>query len=140
MLYKFKKPYDQTCFNPASHRDRKGEDIVKDYVQLKTRGHSQIGLCPFHKERTPSFTVYVTKNLFKCYGCGKGGDGVKFIMEIEQLSFVEAVRFLARKYNIQLEELASTKENLEAQQSIESLNLINDWAKNIMKRYCGKLT
>lgn len=110
------------------------EDIVKDYVQLKTRGHSQIGLCPFHKERTPSFTVSATKNLFKCFGCGKGGDGVKFIMEIEQLSFVEAVRFLARKYNIQLEELASNKENLEAQQSIESLNLINDWAKKYYEK------
>ena len=80
------------------------EHIVEEYVNLKRRGVNMIGLCPFHDEKTPSFTVSPSKNIYKCFGCGKGGGPVQFIMEHDQLSFPEAIRFLAKKYNIELEE------------------------------------
>lgn len=86
----------------------KVEDIVQDYVRLKRRGANLIGLCPFHTEKTPSFTVSPSKNLYKCFGCGEGGDAVKFLMEHLQLSFPEAIRQLAAKYGIELQETGNT--------------------------------
>jgi len=80
------------------------EDVVRDYVDLKNRGSNLIGLCPFHKEKTPSFSVSPSKNIFKCFGCGKGGNTVQFVMEVEQLSFPEAVREFSKKYQIKIEE------------------------------------
>lgn len=88
-----------------------------------------IGLCPFHSEKTPSFTVSPAKNIFKCFGCGQAGDAVKFLMEHEQLTFPEALRHIARKYNIDIEETAPTPEALAQQQVADSLYIVNDYAK-----------
>lgn len=77
------------------------EDVVQDFVALKRRGANMLGLCPFHNEKTPSFTVSPSKNIYKCFGCGKGGDPVSFIMEHESVSYPEALRYLANKYNIE---------------------------------------
>ena len=74
------------------------EDVVGDFVNLKKRGANMLGLCPFHNEKTPSFTVSPAKNIYKCFGCGKGGDPVNFIMEHESVSYPESLKFLAEKY------------------------------------------
>ena len=86
------------------------EEVVGDYVTLKRRGANLIGLCPFHDEKTGSFTVSPSKGIFKCFGCGKAGHAVGFIMEIEQCSYVEAIRLLAKRYHIELEERELTPE------------------------------
>lgn len=105
------------------------EDVVADYVSLKRRGVNMIGLCPFHNEKTPSFTVSPAKNIFKCFGCGKGGNPVQFIMEHENCSFPEALRMLAAKYGIKIEEKELTPEEREAQQLKDSLYIVNEYAK-----------
>lgn len=79
-------------------------EVVSDFVHLKRRGSGYIGLCPFHNERTPSFSVSKSKGICKCFSCGKGGSPVNFIMELEQMSFNEALRYLANKYHIEIEE------------------------------------
>ena len=79
-------------------------DIVSDFVNLKKRGSNFLGLCPFHNEKTPSFTVSPSKNIYKCFGCGRGGNSVQFVMEHEQLNYPEALRYLAEKYSIEIEE------------------------------------
>ena len=79
------------------------EDVVGEFVSLKRRGVNLIGLCPLHGERTPSFNVNPARNIFKCFGCGKGGDAITFLREHENLTYVESLRWLARKYNIELE-------------------------------------
>ena len=104
------------------------EDVINDYVNLKRRGANLIGLCPFHNEKTPSFTVSPSKNLYKCFGCGRGGGAVSFIMEHEQFSYPEALRHLAKKYNIHIEEEAKSEEAIEEQQKKDSLLLINEMA------------
>lgn len=104
------------------------EDVVRDYVDLKPRGSNLTGLCPFHKEKTPSFSVSPSKNIFKCFGCGKAGDPVSFLMEVEQFSFVEAIRALAKRYHIEIEETELTKEARAEELEIQSLNIINNWA------------
>jgi len=104
------------------------EDVVDDYVNLKRRGVNMIGLCPFHNEKTPSFTVSPAKNLYKCFGCGKGGGAVNFLMEHDSLTYPEALRHLAKKYNIKVEEDEQTDEALEEQKKRESLLLINEMA------------
>ncbi|MBK7427238.1 MAG: DNA primase [Saprospiraceae bacterium] len=86
------------------------EDIVGDFVRLRKRGANMLGLCPFHNEKSPSFNVNVTGNYFKCFGCGKGGNSVQFLMEHEQMSFPEAIRYIADKYNITLEEVDASPE------------------------------
>lgn len=80
------------------------QDVVSDYVTLKKRGVNLLGLCPFHGEKTPSFIVSPAKGIFKCFGCGKGGNSVHFIMEHEQISYYEALKFLAKKYHIEYQE------------------------------------
>ena len=85
-------------------------DVVSDFVTLKKRGVNYLGLCPFHNEKTPSFTVSPAKGIFKCFGCGKGGNSVHFIMEHEQLSYADALRFLAKKYHIEIIEKEQTDE------------------------------
>ena len=105
------------------------EDVVNDFVSLKKRGANLLGLCPFHNEKTPSFTVSPTKNLYKCFGCGKGGNAVSFIMEHENYSFPEAIRYLAKKYGIEIEETEQTSEEKEKLQQKESLFIINEFAK-----------
>jgi len=109
------------------------EDVVNDYVNLKRRGVNMIGLCPFHNEKTPSFTVSPAKNLYKCFGCGKGGNAVNFIMDHESFTYPEALRYLAQKYNIKVEEDKQTDEAIEAQQKRESLLLVNEMAFNFFK-------
>lgn len=106
------------------------EEVVGDFVQLKRRGVSLLGLCPFHNEKTPSFNVSANKGIYKCFGCGKAGNSVNFIMEHEKLSYPEALRYLAKKYNIDLlEDETVSDEERERSQKRESLLLINDWAK-----------
>ncbi|HLU17989.1 MAG TPA: DNA primase [Edaphocola sp.] len=103
-------------------------EVVGHFVPLKKRGANYIGHCPFHNEKTPSFNVNPAKNIFKCFGCGKGGDALTFIEEHEKFSFVEAVRWLANFYNIELEETEPNKEYLAQQRTEESLRIINDFA------------
>ena len=103
-------------------------DVVSDFVNLKRRGNSYIGLCPFHNERTPSFSVSKARGYCKCFSCGKGGSAVGFIMEHEQLSYGEALRWLANKYNIEIEEEELTPEQLAAATERESMLALNDFA------------
>ncbi len=102
------------------------EEVVEDFVRLKKRGANLLGLCPFHQEKTPSFTVSAPGNFFKCFGCGKGGNAVQFIMEHEQMSFPEAIRYLADKYRIEIEETQRTdteKVELQHREHLLSLSL-----------------
>jgi len=105
------------------------EDVVEDFVSLKRRGVNMIGLCPFHNEKTPSFTVSPSKGIYKCFGCGAGGDALKFVMEHENLTFPEGIRYLAKKYGIQLEEKELSQEAQQERQYEESLYLVNQFAK-----------
>lgn len=106
------------------------EDVVSEFVTLRKRGSNLIGVCPFHKEKTPSFNVNPTRNIFKCFGCGKAGDAVRFIMEHERYSFQEALRYLAKKYGIKIEEREQTLEEAAAQNERERMFNINSFAQN----------
>ncbi|MDD4847829.1 MAG: DNA primase [Bacteroidales bacterium] len=97
------------------------EDVVSDFVSLKRRGVNMIGLCPFHKEKTPSFYVSPAKNIYKCFGCGKGGNSVDFVMEHEKFTYPEALRYLAKKYHIEIEEQEQTAEEIASMNERESL-------------------
>lgn len=112
----------------------KVEDVVQDFVSLKRRGANMIGLCPFHNEKTPSFTVSPSKNIYKCFGCGRGGNAVQFLMEHENLTFPEALRYLAQKYKIEIEETATSDEARQQQQLTESLYLVNQFAKEFYQQ------
>lgn len=103
-------------------------EVVSDFVTLKRRGANYIGLCPFHNERTPSFSVSKSKGICKCFSCGEGGSPVNFIMKIEQLSYYEALRYLARKYNIEIQEREMTPEERREEDDRESMLAINDFA------------
>jgi len=105
------------------------QDVISDYITLKKRGVNLLGLCPFHGEKTPSFTVSPAKGIFKCFGCGKGGNAVHFIMEHEQISYYEALKFLARKYNIEFQEREFSPEEQAARNDRESMFLVNDFAQ-----------
>ena len=104
------------------------EEVVGEFVSLKKRGSNYIGLCPFHNEKTGSFNVNPARNIFKCFGCGKGGDSAKFLMEHEHITYPEALRYLAKKYNIQFEEKELTPEELMAQTEREKMFNINAFA------------
>ena len=101
------------------------EEVIGDYVNLRRRGVNLLGLCPFHNEKTPSFTVSPAKGIYKCFGCGKAGNSVNFIMEHEHFSYPEALKYLARKYNIEVEEEEQTPEQLLEQNEKESLYNLN---------------
>lgn len=103
-------------------------DVVSDFVTLKKSGANYKGLCPFHDDRTPSFMVSPAKNYCKCFACGKGGNPIGFIMEHEQMSYPDALRYLARKYGIQVEERELTPEERAAQTERESMFILNEWA------------
>ena len=103
-------------------------DVVSDFVSLRRRGANFIGLCPFHDEKTPSFSVSPAKQICHCFGCGKGGSPVNFVMEHEQMSYVEALRYLAKKYNIEIHEKELTNEEKAAQTERESMLVINEFA------------
>jgi DNA primase len=104
------------------------DEVVRDFVTLQRRGSNLIGLCPFHNEKSPSFSVSPSKNIFKCFGCGKGGDSLHFVMELENLSFPDAIRYLAQKYKIELDETVTSEVQKDEQKHLESLYLINDFA------------
>lgn len=106
------------------------EEVVGDFVVLKKRGTSYIGLCPFHNEKTPSFNVSVSKGIYKCFGCGAGGDSLRFVMEHEKLAFPDAIKYLARKYNIEIVETQGSEEQQIAQQEKDSLLLVNQFARD----------
>lgn len=110
-------------------------DVVADFVTLKKSGSIYKGNCPFHQERTPSFVVNPNKNIFKCFGCGKGGDAIGFIMEYEKLSYPEALRYLAQKYNIEVEEThTQSEESKEEQSKIESLYIALNFASKFYQQ------
>ena len=104
------------------------EDIVGDFVGLKRRGVNLIGLCPFHGEKTPSFNVSPVRNIFKCFGCGKGGDSVTFLREHDSMSFEDAIRYIAKRYNLPLEEVELSPEAIQERLQEDSLYLLNDFA------------
>ena len=103
-------------------------DVVGDFVSLKKRGTNWIGLCPFHNDRRPSFYVSRAKGICKCFACGEGGSAVNFIMKHEQLSYPEALRYLARKYHIEIQEKELTDEEKQAQSEREAMLMLNEWA------------
>ena len=105
-------------------------DVVSEYVTLRRSGASYKGLCPFHDDTTPSFYVSPAKGLCKCFSCGKGGNAVHFIMEMEQLSFIDAIKFLGKKYGIEVEEKELTPEERRQQDERESMFALNEWACN----------
>ncbi len=104
------------------------EEVIGDFVSLRRRGVNMIGLCPFHNEKTPSFTVSPTKGIYKCFGCGKAGNGVNFVMEHEHFSYPEALRYLANKYQIEIEEEVQTAEMQEKLSEREALFNLNQFA------------
>ncbi|MEW6467521.1 MAG: DNA primase [Bacteroidota bacterium] len=112
------------------------EEVVGDFVTLKKRGANYLGLCPFHNEKTPSFNVSPVKGIYKCFGCGKAGNSVNFIMEHEQMTYPEALRYLAKKYNIEIEEKEQTPEEKVQQDERESLYVISSFAQ---KHFTGNL-
>lgn len=103
-------------------------DVVSDFVSLKRRGANYIGLCPFHNERTPSFSVSKSKGICKCFSCGKGGSPVNFLMELEQMSYNDALRYLAKKYHIEIKEHEMTEAEREAATERESMLAVNEFA------------
>ncbi len=105
-------------------------DVVSDFVTLKKRGINYVGLCPFHSDKNPSFYVSPSKNICKCFSCGEGGTATHFIMKHEQLSYVEALKYLAKKYSIEVEEKELTQEQQEAYNERESLFILNEYARN----------
>jgi DNA primase len=110
------------------------EEVVADFVSLKRRGTNYIGLCPFHNEKTPSFTVSPAKGIFKCFGCGKAGSTVNFLMEHEHYTYPEALRFLAKRYHIEIAEEEQTPEKIQEQNEKETLFLINQFAQKYFEQ------
>lgn len=111
-------------------------DVVSDFVSLKRRGASLVACCPFHNEKTPSFYVTPSKGIFKCFGCGKSGTAVGFVMEYEHLTYVEALKYLARKYNVEIKEKEEDPEEIAQRQHRESLLLVSEFAR---KFYSARL-
>lgn len=109
-------------------------EVVSDFVSLKRRGTNWVGLCPFHNDRSPSFYVSKPKGVCKCFSCGEGGSAVNFLMKLEQLSYVEALRWLARKYNIEVEERELTPEEERAETARESMLAVNDFAMRFFEK------
>lgn len=110
------------------HATAKIEEVVSDYVTLRKRGANLIGLCPFHNEKTGSFTVSPSKGIYKCFGCGVSGNAIGFIMEIEQCSYIEAVKQLGKKYHIDVPEREMTAEEQQRQDNRESMFVVNEFA------------
>lgn len=109
------------------------EEVVGDYVPLKKKGQNMWACCPFHDEKTPSFSVAPNKGIYKCFGCGKAGDSIQFIMDLEGLNFPEAIRQLADKYGIEIEETESSPEQQEAYNERESLYIVLNFATEYFK-------
>jgi len=109
-------------------------DIVGSFVKLKKRGSNYIGVCPFHNEKTPSFTVSPSKEIYKCFGCGKSGNTISFIMEHERYSYVEALKWLAARYNIEVQEEFANPEQRLQQQTADSLFILNKFAQEFFSK------
>ena len=109
------------------------EEVVSDFVSLKRKGQNLWACCPFHNEKTPSFTVSPSKGFYKCFGCGKGGDAIDFVMEVEKVDYLEALRYMAKKYGIEIQEEELTDEQQEAQSERESLMIALNFAKDHFK-------
>src|SRR6185437_3019150 len=97
-------------------------DVVSSFVKLKKEGVNFVGLCPFHDEKTPSFTVSVSKNIYKCFGCGQSGDGVTFLMKNQNMSYVESLKWIGGKNNIQVEEITAKKQIVKPVPRLEKLS------------------
>ena len=105
-------------------------DVVSDFVTLKKRGVNYVGLCPFHDDKSPSMYVSPAKGIFKCFACGKAGNAAGFVMEHEQMSWPDALRYLAKKYNIEIKEKEPTDEERQSQTERESLFVVNQFARD----------
>ena len=110
-------------------------DIIGSFIKLKKRGTNYLGLCPFHNEKSPSFTVSPAKEIYKCFGCGRSGNSIGFLMEHEKYSYVEALRWLAVKYNVTVEETETTPAQKLQQLSADSLYIINAFAQNFFSNH-----
>lgn len=110
------------------------EEVVQDFVSLKRRGSNLTGLCPFHHEKTPSFSVSPTRNIYKCFGCGRGGDSVRFVMEHEGYDYPETIRYLANKYGVHLEETQQDAESIKAEKERETVYKILDFALKFFQK------
>lgn len=108
-------------------------EVINDFVSLKKRGSNYIACCPFHNEKTPSFNVNPVRQIYKCFGCGKAGDAVRFVMDIENIGYGEALRYLAKKYGIEIEEQEQTPEDLLRQNERESLLIVLNFAKTFFQ-------
>lgn len=108
-------------------------DVIGDFVSLKRRGANYVACCPFHNEKTPSFYVSPSKGIFKCFGCGKSGTAVGFVMEHESMTYVEALKYLAKKYGIEVQEKEDSPEEIAARQRSESLMLVMDYAEKFFQ-------
>ena len=104
------------------------EEVVSEFVTLKKRGINYIGLCPFHNDSHPSFSVSPTRGICHCFTCGKGGNAINFLMELEQMTYPDALRWLAKKYNIEIQEREMTNEEKQRESERESMFIVNDWA------------
>src|ERR1700744_2478688 len=104
-------------------------EVIGGFVKLKKRGVNYLGLCPFHNEKTPSFTVSPVKEIYKCFGCGRSGNTISFLMEHEKYSYAESLRWLAARYNVEVEEKELSPEVRQLQQVAESLYIINGFAQ-----------
>src|SRR5687767_11650544 len=109
-------------------------DVIGGFVKLKKRGTNYLGLCPFHNERTPSFTVSQSKEIYKCFGCGKSGNTISFLMEHEKYSYVDSLKWLANRYGIEIEESFATDEQRQQMQVADSLYIINSFAQQFFTK------
>jgi DNA primase len=109
-------------------------DVVSEFVTLRRRGINYIGNCPFHNEKTPSFTVSPHKGIYKCFGCGKGGNAVNFVMDVEQISFIEAIKYLGKKFHIHIEEVELSPEQQQVRDDRESMMAVSGFAQKFFTR------
>lgn len=109
-------------------------EVIGGFVKLKKRGTNYLGLCPFHNEKTPSFTVSPSKEIYKCFGCGRSGNTISFLMEHEKYSYVESLKWLANKYGVEVEETFTSDEERKQLQETESLYIINSFAQQFFTR------
>ena len=109
-------------------------DVVSEFVSLKKSGSNYKGLCPFHNERTPSFFVSPSRGTCHCFGCGKGGNAITFLMELRQMTYPEALRWLADKYHIEIKEKELTDEERRQQSERESMLIVMDWAAKYFEK------
>lgn len=104
------------------------EEVISDFVTLKRNGAGYVACCPFHNEKTPSFHVSPAKGIFKCFGCGKSGSAISFVMDYEHCSYADALKYIAKKYHIEVEEEELSAEEIVARQKRESLYIVNEFA------------